>query len=169
MVGPAEIEDGRIELIGPDIDTLEPGSQLPIGILVDVYGRKMQEDFEPVLERRIHYFINYGEGVWHVAQRDLSWLRVGREAYHKGFRLKHLGNILYAKFKAEFSAITDRIQVTIITDEAKVIEIRETARKYYKRRDSLLKELNDEAVDVFYSCTLCRSSICGAPRIFMQF
>jgi len=157
MAGPAEVEDGRIELIGPDLDTLEPGSQLPIGILVDVYGRKMQEDFEPVLERRIHYFINYGEGIWHVAQRDLNWLRVSKEAFDKGFRLKHLGNILYARFKSEFSAITDRIQVTIITCEAKVIEMREIARNYYKRRDSRLKELNDEAVDVFYSCTLCQS------------
>ncbi|MFZ5643940.1 MAG: CO dehydrogenase/CO-methylating acetyl-CoA synthase complex subunit beta, partial [Bacillota bacterium] len=73
MVGEDEIEDGKVELVGPDIDGLEPGSRLPLGIVVDVYGRKMQEDFEPVLERRIHYFANYGEGLWHVAQRDIMW------------------------------------------------------------------------------------------------
>ncbi|MCL6639070.1 MAG: CO dehydrogenase/CO-methylating acetyl-CoA synthase complex subunit beta, partial [Firmicutes bacterium] len=157
MVGPDEIEDGKIEVIGPDIDTLEPGGRLPLGIVVDVYGRKMQEDFEPVLERKIHYFINYGEGIWHVAQRDINWLRVSKDAFAKGFRLKHFGNILYAKMKSEFSAILDRVQVTLITDEAKVLEMREVAREYYKKRDDRLKELRDETVDTFYSCTLCQS------------
>jgi acetyl-CoA synthase len=157
MVGPDEIEDGKVELIGPDIDTLEPGGRLPIGIIVDVYGRKMQEDFEPVLERKIHYFINYGEGIWHVAQRDINWLRVSKDAFDKGFRMKHFGNILYSKIKSEFSAIVDRVQVTLITDQDKVIEMRETARQYYKKRDDRLKQLSDEAVDTFYSCTLCQS------------
>jgi acetyl-CoA synthase len=152
-----EIEDGTIELIGPDIDGLEPGSQLPIGIVVDVYGRKMQEDFEPVLERRVHYFTNYGEGLWHVAQRDLMWVRISKDAYAKGFRMRHIGDILYAKFKSEFSAIVDRIKITLITDEAKVLEMREVARSYYTKRDARLKELTDEGVDTFYSCLLCQT------------
>jgi acetyl-CoA synthase len=157
MVGADEIEDGKIEVIGPDIDTIESGGALPLGIMVKVYGRKMQEDFEPVLERRIHYFVNYGEGIWHVAQRDICWLRVSKDAFEKGFRLRHFGDILYAKFKAEFPAIVDRVQVTLITDEAKVLENRELARTYYKKRDDRLKELMDEKVDTFYSCTLCQS------------
>ncbi|ADG82022.1 acetyl-CoA decarbonylase/synthase complex subunit alpha/beta [Thermincola potens] len=152
------IEDGKIELIGPDIDSLPPeGGRLPIGIVVDIYGRKMQPDFEPVLERRIHYGINYGEGLWHVAQRDLNWMRVSKDAYAKGFRLKHLGDLLYAKFKAEFASIVDRVQVTIYTDEQKVLEMREVAREYYRKRDARLKELTDEGVEEFYSCTLCQS------------
>ncbi|RKO67106.1 acetyl-CoA decarbonylase/synthase complex subunit alpha/beta [Desulfofundulus salinus] len=157
MVGPDEIEDGKIEVIGPDIDTVEPGSAMPLGIVVDIYGRKMQEDFEPVLERRIHYFINYGEGLWHVAQRDIMWVRISKDAYSKGFRLRHIGDILYAKFKAEFPSIVDRVQVTIYTDEQKVLEMREIARQYYKKRDDRLKQLRDETVDTFYSCTLCQS------------
>jgi len=156
-MGDDTIEDGKIELIGPDIDTVAEGGRMPIGIVVDVYGRKMQEDFEPVLERRIHYFTNYGEGLWHVAQRDIMWVRISKDAYAKGFRLKHIGEILYAKFKSEFSAIVDRIAVTIYSDEAKVIEMREIAREYYKKRDDRLKELRDEKVDTFYSCTLCQS------------
>ncbi|HBV97138.1 MAG: bifunctional acetyl-CoA decarbonylase/synthase complex subunit alpha/beta [Peptococcaceae bacterium BICA1-7] len=157
MVGEDEIEDGRVELVGPDIDGLEPGSRLPIGIVVDVYGRKMQEDFEPVLERRIHYFTNYGEGLWHVAQRDINWVRISKDAYGKGFRMKDIGKILYAKFKTEFSAIVDRVQITLYTDEQKVLEMRDVARSYYHKRDDRLKELQDEKVDTFYSCTLCQS------------
>lgn len=152
-----DVEDHKIDLIGPDVDQMEEGKAYPIGIVVDVAGRKMQEDFEPVLERRIHYFINYGEGLWHVAQRDLCWLRISKGAFEKGFRMKHFGEILYAKFKSEFPAIVDRVQVTIITDEEKVLEMREVARDKYAKRDARLRELTDEGVDTFYSCTLCQS------------
>jgi len=151
------IEDGKIELIGPDVDSVPEGGKLPIGIIVDVYGRKMQSDFEPVLERRIHYCINYGEGLWHVAQRDLNWIRFSKDAVAKGFRMVDLGKLMYAKFKSEFPAIVDRVQITLITDEAKVLEMREVAREAYAKRDARLKELTDEGVDTFYSCTLCQS------------
>ncbi len=157
MVDEDQIEDGKIELVGPDIDTVETGGRLPLGIVIDVYGRKMQPDFEPVLERRIHYFINYGEGLWHVAQRDIMWVRISKGAYEKGIRLADIGKILYAKFKTEFSSIIDRVQITLYTDEEKVLEMREVARKAYKQRDDRLKELKDENVDTFYSCTLCQS------------
>lgn len=155
--GQEETGDGKVVVDGPDLDTVVPGGALPIGILVDVYGRKMQEDFEPVIERRIHYFINYCEGIWHVGQRDICWLRVSKEAYNKGFRLEHLGRIIYARIKAEFASIVDRVQVTILTGAEKVLELRETARKFYQKRDERLKDLRDETVDTFYSCTLCQS------------
>src|SRR3990172_10558520 len=50
------VVDGRIELVGPGFEDTKPGSQLEMGIVVDVAGRQMQKDFEPVLERQIHYF-----------------------------------------------------------------------------------------------------------------
>jgi acetyl-CoA synthase len=152
-----EVEDGKIEVIGPDIDSVEPGGQMPLGVVVEVYGRKFQEDFEPVVERRIHYYVNYGEGLWHIGQRDICWYRISKEAFNKGFRLEHLGRILYAKTKSEFAAIVDRVQVKIYTDEQKVRELMEEAKKKYAARDARLRELEDEKVDVFYSCTLCQS------------
>ncbi len=151
------VDDYKLEMIGPDIDEMEEGASYPIGIVVDVGGRKMQEDFEPVLERRMHYFINYGEGTWHVAQRDLTWIRISKAAQAKGFKLIHLAEILYAKLKSEFPALVDRIAITIITDEQKVLEMREIARAKYRQRDARLLELTDEGVDTFYSCTLCQS------------
>ena len=157
MVGEDEIEDGKIEVIGPDIDDVEEGGRLPLGIMVKIYGRKMQKDFEGVLERRIHYFINYGEGLWHVAQRDLCWLRVSKDAAAKGFKFRHYGELLLAKFKDEFPAIVDRVQVTIITDADKVAEQAKVAREIYNQRDDRLKALTDEAVEDLYSCTLCQS------------
>jgi acetyl-CoA synthase len=157
MVNQDEITDGKVEVIGPDIDEVAEGSKLPLGIMVDIYGRKMQDDFEGVLERRIHYFVNYGEGLWHVAQRDLCWLRFSKEALQKGLKLKHVGELLIAKFKSEFPAIVDRVQVTLITDQALVEEKIQAARERYLARDNRLRGLVDESVDTFYSCLLCQS------------
>ena len=83
MRPPEEIEDHKIELIGPDIDALEPPVYLPLAIIVEVAGKNMEEDFEPVLERRIHYFLNYIEGVMHIGQRNIAWIRIGKDAYAK--------------------------------------------------------------------------------------
>ena len=157
MVDADHIEDGKIEVVDPETDEFNEGDKIPIGLVVDIYGRKMQEDFESVLERRVHYFINYGEGLWHVNQRDTVWMRISKEAIAKGFKFHDYGEILIAKYKSEFPAIVDRVQVTIYTDAAKVSEMHQEAKAIYKRRDERLKELKDEKVDTFYSCLLCQS------------
>ncbi|MHB1406971.1 MAG: acetyl-CoA decarbonylase/synthase complex subunit alpha/beta [Desulfitobacteriaceae bacterium] len=157
MVGPDDVTDGKVEVIGPEIDSIPEGTKLPLGIMISIYGRKMQADFEGVLERRIHYFANYGEGVWHVAQRDLCWVRLSKDARAKGLLLKHVGELLLAKFKQEFPAIVDRIQVTIYTDQALVEEKIIKARERYRARDARMKALTDESVEEFYSCLLCQS------------
>ncbi|ADL07576.1 acetyl-CoA decarbonylase/synthase complex subunit alpha/beta [Thermosediminibacter oceani] len=155
----AEVEDHKIEVIGPDIDTLGPdGGKLPLAILVEVAGKNMQEDFEPVIERRIHYFLNYIEGVMHIGQRDIMWLRISKSTYEAGFRLHHIGEALYAKMLDEFGNIIDKIQVKIYTDGEKVEKLgEEIAKPKYEARDARLAGLTDESVDTFYSCLLCQS------------
>lgn len=153
------IEDHKIEIIGPDIDTIDkaPG-RMPLGMLVKVSGTNMQKDFEPVLERRLHYFLNYIEGVMHVGQRNMTWVRIGKEAYEKGFRLKHFGEVVYAKMLDEFGSVVDKCEVTIITDPDKAEEFEgKYAVPRYTERDARLESLVDEKVDTFYSCNLCQS------------
>ncbi|RMC93109.1 CO dehydrogenase/CO-methylating acetyl-CoA synthase complex subunit beta [Clostridium autoethanogenum] len=154
-----EVEDHKIEVIGPDIDTIDkaPG-RMPLGMLIKVSGTNMQKDFEPVLERRLHYFLNYIEGVMHVGQRNLTWVRIGKEAFEKGFRLKHFGEVIYAKMLDEFGSVVDKCEVTIITDPGKAEELEgKYAVPRYKERDARLESLVDEKVDTFYSCNLCQS------------
>ncbi len=157
MVDEGDIEDGKIEVIGPEIDDVEVGSSLPLGLMVKIFGRKMQEDFEGVLERRLHYLINYGEGLWHMAQRDTIWMRISKDAAAKGFKVRDYGELLVAKFKDEFPSIVDRVQVTLITDAAKVEKELVRARTFYSARNERLKGLTDESVEEFYSCILCQS------------
>lgn len=152
------IEDNKTIVIGPDITDLgDQGGRLPLGIFVQVAGRKMQPDFEPILERQIHHLINYAQGIMHIGQRDIAWIRMGRPAVEKGFTLKHIGNILHDMFHKDFSSILDKVQVTLYTNKDDVDKFTEKARAMYKIRDARVENMTDEAVETYYSCTLCQS------------
>jgi len=152
-----EVEDGKVEVIGPGLDTVEEGGSMDLGILVEVAGREMEEDFEPVLERQIHDFTNAGSGIQHIGQRDIAWIRISKKAAEKGFDLEHFGKIFHARFHADFGNILDKVQVTIITDPDLHAEWLAKARESYEFRNKRLADMTDESVDTFYDCTLCQS------------
>jgi acetyl-CoA synthase len=157
MLDMDKVEDGRVELKGPDVDSVKEGGRLPLGIVVEVAGRKMQEDFEPVLERQVHTFMNEAQGLWHMGQRDISWIRISKNAFGAGFRLEHIGRLLHALYHEQYSNILDKVQVKIFSEEDQVIKLRDMARKVFSERDKRLAGMVDEDVDTFYSCTLCQS------------
>ncbi len=152
-----QVEDGKVTLHGPDLDEVDAGGALPLGVVIEVAGRNFSEDFESVLERRIHKFVSCGSGLMHIGQRDLPWVRISTDAFDKGFRLRHLGELLVHKFKDEFGGIVDKVQVTLYTDEEKMQGPLAEARKAYYQRDERMAGMKDEAVDRFYSCILCQS------------
>lgn len=152
-----EVEDGKVTVEGPDVDALEEGGKLPLGIIVEVAGRKMQPDFEPVLERQVHTFLNEAQGLWHMGQRDINWVRISKNAAKAGFKLEHIGKLLHAKYHDEYSSIVDKVQVKIYTDEKDVLRLREQALAVYAERDARLEGMTDEDIETFYSCTLCQS------------
>ena len=151
------IDDGKIIVKGPDVGDVKKGDSLPLGIFVQVAGREMEEDFEPILERQIHHLINYAQGIMHIGQRDIAWLRVGNGAVEKGFALKDIGTILHAKLHQDFGRIFDKLQVTLMTKQKDVDELTKTAREVYAARDARIEGMTDETTDIFYSCTLCQS------------
>ena len=157
MRSPGEVEDGKVTVIGPEIDTMKEGSANPLGIVIEVAGRNMKRDYEPVLERRIHNFVNYGEGSWHVAQRDLIWVRISKEVVAKGVKIEHIGKLLASKFRMDFPQLLDAVAVTMITDPAKVAGARAEAEKIYGERDARIKGMCDKDVSTYYSCTLCQT------------
>jgi len=157
MTAANEVEDGKVEVAGPDIDSVEAGGKMPLGVVVEVAGRKMQRDFEPVLERQIHTFMNEAKGLWHMGQRDTNWVRISKEAAKAGFKLEHIGKLLYAMYHEKYSNIVDKVQVKIFTDEKQVLKLREQAKDVYAERDARLAGMTDEEIDTFYSCTLCQS------------
>ena len=152
-----EVEDGKIEVVGPELTDIEAGAQLPLAIVVEVAGRNMQEDYEPILERQIHHLINYAQGLMHIGQRDIAWLRVSKQAVEKGFKLSHIGTLLHAKLHQDFGRIFDKLQVKLYTEEGKVKEMVEKAKAVYTTRDVRIEGMTDETTDIYYSCTLCQS------------
>ena len=153
-----EIEDHKITVIGPEADEMELGSKNSIAYVVKVAGKNMQSDFEPVIERKFHNYINCIEGVYHTGQRDMQRIRISKDAFNAGFRLKHIGEVLYASVKNEFDAVVDKCEVVIYTDPAECKRIRhEVAIPTFNKRDDRLKSLTDESVEVYYSCILCQA------------
>ena len=151
-----EVEDHSIVIDGPDIDSGE--SEYPLATYVEVAGAKMQTDFESVIERKIHAWFNYMEGVMHTGQRNQFRIRVSNEAFEKGLRLQHFGEVLYHMIMDEFDAVVDKCQVRLITDSAKAKRVLdEIAMPTYTQRDERLSSMTDESVDTFFTCTLCQS------------
>ena len=150
-----EIEDHKITIVGPDFDEAK---ELALVTFVEVAGKKMQVDFESVIERKFHAWFNYMEGVMHTGQRNQVRVRVSNAAYDAGLRLKDFAEVLYVMVKNEFEAVVDKCQVTIITDAEKAAAFRdEIAMPRYAQRDDRLASMTDEAVDRYYTCILCQS------------
>ena len=154
--GMDEVEDHKITIDGPDIDSGE--TEYALATYIEVAGAKMQKDFESVIERKIHAWFNYMEGVMHTGQRNQFRIRISNDAYDKGLRMKHFGEVLYNMIMDEFDAVVDKCQVTLVTDPEKAARIlSEEAMPAYNARDDRLSSMTDESVDKFYTCILCQS------------
>jgi len=152
-----QIEDDKITIIGPDIKDLKEGGAYPIGILVEAAGSKLDQGLEGVIERRIHGYLNYIEGFMHLNQRYDIWIRLGKKSYQKGLNsFEQIGNVLLRLFKSELPII-EKIQITFITDSAKLDEVYPEAIQAYESRDAKARGLEDKDVDTFYGCALCQS------------
>jgi len=151
----SEVEDHKITIVGPD---LADARELALCTYVEVAGKKMQVDFESVIERKFHSWFNYLEGVMHTGQRNQVRIRVSNAAFEAGLTLKHFAEVLYFMIMDEFDAVVDKCQITLITDAAEALRFRdEIAMPRYLQRDERLDSMTDESVDRYYTCILCQS------------
>ncbi|MGD6807868.1 MAG: CO dehydrogenase/CO-methylating acetyl-CoA synthase complex subunit beta [Candidatus Bathyarchaeia archaeon] len=152
-----EIEDGKVVIVGPDLKDLKEGGAYPFGILIEAAGEKLDAGLEGVLERRLHGYLNYIEGFMHLNQRYDIWIRIGKKSFQKGLTsFEPIGKVLYRLFKTELP-IVEKLQVTFITDTAKLAELYPIALQAYESRDAKARGLKDSEVDTFYGCALCQS------------
>ncbi len=152
-----EVIDHKVEVYGPDIEDIPEGTSQPLAIIVNVSGEKLEKDIEPVLERRLHLYLNYVEGVYHMNQRQDIWLRLSKSSFNKGLRsLEILGRILIFLYTSDIEII-DKIQITFITDADRINSLLPGACEVYRSRDEKIRGLRESDVEEFYSCTLCQS------------
>jgi acetyl-CoA decarbonylase/synthase complex subunit beta len=175
-----EVQDGKVTVIGPEPSEIKEGSTIPFGMIFKAAGEKIEKDLESIIERRNHALLSYVSGLMHLNQRYDIWMRMGKNLQKKGVtKWEHIFKPIIALYKAEMPFI-EKLEVTIITDPAKVKEELAKAKEIYTARDARAKGLHDEEVDVFYGCTLCqafaptsacvvspdRPSLCGAITWF---
>jgi acetyl-CoA decarbonylase/synthase complex subunit beta len=174
-----EIEDGKVTIVGPDLKDMEEGKTYPWAMIFHVGGELVEPDLESVIERRVHDFINYCQGIMHLNQRYDVWMRISKDTAAKMDSFEPFGKAVMMLFKTELPFI-EKMQVTFYTDQAEVEKQMAEAMEIFKARDARTKDLHDEDVDVFYGCTLCQSfaptnvcvvspdrvSLCGAINWF---
>lgn len=154
---PQEIEDGKFVVVGPDLKDMKEGAHYPLGILIEVTGKEVERDLESVIERRIHQYSNYVQGLMHLNQRYDIWLRLSKDSFKKGFNsFKYLGKVLQRLYKAELPII-EKIQVTFITDPEKIKDWYDKSIQIYEARDARARKLKESEVKEFYGCVLCQS------------
>src|SRR3972149_3134137 len=64
----ADIEDGKFSIIGKDLSEIAEGTNTPFGLLIEVAGKEIEKDLEGVIERRLHEYVNFVEGLMHLNQ-----------------------------------------------------------------------------------------------------
>jgi acetyl-CoA decarbonylase/synthase complex subunit beta len=154
---PEEVNDGKVIIVGEDLNELKRGESYPFAIILEVYGSKLDPNAEGVIERRVHEFCNYSQGFMHLNQRYDIWLRVADKSYSKGLTsFKYIGTVLYRLFKSAYPII-EKMQITFVTNGEIVEKLYHQALKVYEARDARIFGLRDEDVDLFYSCRLCQS------------
>jgi len=173
------IEDDKVTIIGPDLKDMEEGKTYPWAMIFNIGGELVEPDLESVVERRVHDFINYCQGIMHLNQRYDVWMRVSKDTAGKMDSFEPFGKAVMMLFKTELPFI-EKMQVTFYTDKEEVEKKMVEAKEIFKARDARTKDLRDEDVDVFYGCTLCQSfaptnvcvvspdrvSLCGAINWF---
>ena len=106
-----EVEDHKITVVGPEVDEMEEGSKDSLSTLLEVAGKKMQPDFEPVIERKFHTTSTALRMSYHtVPEGYAAYPYQLHDAFDAGFRTKHIGDSFTLRLKRnEFEAIVDKV------------------------------------------------------------
>lgn len=150
-----EVEDGSVFVDGGEICELERG-EYPLSIEVGVSG-DVDPGMEQAIERRVHFALSRTEGVWHSGQRDNSWVRISVDAVEKGIRFKDLGDNIISDIRNNFRNVVKGVEVRFSITPSFVSAGLEKAKVHYNKRDSLLKDITDDDVEVFFTCTMCQT------------
>jgi CO dehydrogenase/acetyl-CoA synthase beta subunit len=150
---PNLLVDGRITIIGPDIQE-SLGKSLPFAQILMVHGRELKDQHHLVLEQ--HYAIsNQIEGymVRLAPQRQRMWTRVSKNAAERGFSFETLGRAIMAIYKSELPVI-ETAEVLFITSSKEDVEALESiAAEIQKIKDNALSSRFLSTDNGSYECT----------------
>ena len=155
-----KVRDGIVTLVGPDIHEVEPGSSLPMAWDIKVYGEGMTQRHREYVERQMAMSLHGIEGYMAFGSFQAPWMRISRSV---------AGRLTFAKLCQVIHAY-----VKTVVPQVEAMEFRwivgapevgglELIEPLYRRGIERLKAqeqsvaLEDEDVDIFYGCTICKS------------
>jgi CO dehydrogenase/acetyl-CoA synthase beta subunit len=109
------VEDGRVRLIGPDIQESPAGSVLPFGQVVIAAGESMTEADYPLLleSQRVGDQV---QGFMVKSTPGRIWCRVSAEVAERGFSLGFLGAALRKLVRSQIPGVT-AVEVLFVTSD----------------------------------------------------
>ena len=157
---PGVVRDGIVNLIGPDIQEVEPGTTVPMAWDIRVHGEGITQRHREYIERQMAMALHGIEGYMAFGSFQSPWMRfsksiVGRLTFPK------LCQILHAYVKT----VVPQVQAMdfrwiIASPEVGGLELIEPLYRVGIQRlkaQELSSSLEDDDVDVFYGCTICKS------------
>lgn len=155
---PSLIRDGKITLIGPDIQE-SPSSSLPFGQVIMVGGRGLcDEDYQTLSQSQ--YVSDQIEGYMIRSAPELIWSRVGKDIAKKGFCFETLGRALMAILKSQMRKVQSAEVIFVTSSKEDVQQLNDIAIQVKKiARDIREKTWKAKGYDIL-ECTLgwdCKS------------
>lgn len=157
---PAKVRDGRVELIGPELNELPPETTLPFALYVKVHGPGLTQDFAPLIERFAMMGILYLEGCMINGSRATSWIRISKTMSPQLSFQKIAQSVRAGLMTAAPMILAVEIKWVLGTPEVggkgKIKELLNEVMPVWHGVDARLLAIHDEDMDTYYACTICR-------------
>jgi len=153
----SKIVDGRTTLVGPDAKDMEKGSSHPMALHIWFCGEGMTPEHNEYVERQIVLALYGVEGLMTFGPPDHVWIRMNVKMVNK-LTIAKISQIIHAMLKTNIPII-DSVETRWIVGEEHLDLIKDL-RNVYQRKKEVIEvqtQFEDEDVDLFYGCTLCKT------------
>lgn len=153
---PGHVRDGKITLIGPDLQASQ-GKSLPFGkvVLVGVKGFNEENTYERYKEMEaVRYSLDLrGYMMRAVSQYQREWSRVSFEALQNGFSFAVLGCALRSEYlKKDYVRSVEIIFVTSNSEDVHALrEITKNVSRTINAMDKMLSEIDSDCDECEYN------------------
>jgi CO dehydrogenase/acetyl-CoA synthase beta subunit len=153
---PSLVRDGRITLIGPDVDE-SSGKSLPFGQVVMMGGVELSDKEHEALQ----HLTFIGDQIEGYMVRSLSrnlWSRVSNDAAQKGFCFETLGKALMAIYKSNNLKIQAMETIFVTSSKEDVGLLDHIAAQVQKIDKEIVKQnwkIRGYDIDCAFDCSSC--------------
>jgi CO dehydrogenase/acetyl-CoA synthase beta subunit len=153
------IEDGKITLLGPEIDQIsESNIDFGLFILIGINNISKKEYYEL---KSLNFLSNGIEGFSIRTIPRRFWCRINREVFNKNFSFEFLANAIYYLYKKRFKNLIKSMEILIICSYKdsidKLIEISsDITNKFQEELKAKIDEWRKKIdCDYDWGCEIC--------------